>query len=196
MAFYADFLVSGRAYLRLVEVIGLVGEIGNTMKKYFENLAKALLGHTYGELTPGEQRVIESIAERRSVAENVNATFAERLTFGQRLADKIATFGGSWTFISLFFIVILSWIAGNTFLLTEQAVFDPYPYILLNLGLSTLAAFQAPIIMMSQNRQAAKDRLEQKATYEVNLKIELEIMRLHAKLETLQEKLTGIPSEK
>ncbi|RVU32860.1 DUF1003 domain-containing protein [Neptunomonas marina] len=161
------------------------------MKKYFENLARALLNQPYGELSSGEQKVIESIAEHRAVSENVNQTFSESLTFGQVLADKIAAFGGSWSFIALFFSFIIGWMVVNTVWLIGDTAFDPYPFILLNLGLSSLAAFQAPIIMMSQNRQAAKDRLEQKATYEINLKLELELMRLHEKVDVLQKEISN-----
>lgn len=155
------------------------------MIKYFENLAKALLRVPYKELDIYEQRVIESIAEQTPVTENVNESFEGTLTFGQRVADKVASFGGSWSFIGLFFLFIFSWIGVNSSLLLAGGSFDPYPYILLNLGLSSLAAFQAPIIMMSQNRQSAKERIKQDAAYEINLKLELEIMRLHDKLNRL-----------
>ena len=159
------------------------------MKKYFENLANLLLRQPYSTLNTAEKKVIESIAESTPVAEDVNASFKEGLTFGQRVADKIAVFGGSWTFIGLFFTFIACWILINTVWFTSDNIFDPYPFILLNLGLSSLAAFQAPIIMMSQNRQASKDRLEQKATFEINLKLELEVMRLHEKIDALIEKI-------
>ena len=158
------------------------------MKKYFENLAKALLGQPYSELAPPEQKVIDSIVEHTTVAENVNTSFTESLTFGQKLADAVAAFGGSWKFIGIFVASIFVWIAMNSVWLVTEEVFDPYPFILLNLGLSTLAAFQAPIIMMSQNRQAAKDRIKQDAAYEINLKLELQIMRLHDKINGLREK--------
>lgn len=148
-----------------------------------------MLGQEYGDLSSGEKKVIESIAESTSVSENVNKAFHDSLTFGQIVADKMAAFGGSWTFIFAFFIFIVGWIAVNTFFLMGDAVFDPYPYILLNLGLSSLAAFQAPVIMMSQNRQVAKDRLEQKSTFEINLKLELEMMRLHEKIDNLQTEI-------
>lgn len=106
--------------------------------------------------------------------------FADQLTFGQRLADRVAALGGSWTFISLFGAVLFLWIALNWFLLLRlNSTFDPYPYILLNLVLSMLAAIQAPVILMSQNRQAHRDRLDAEHDYEVNLKAELEIMALH-----------------
>ena len=155
------------------------------MKKYFENLAKALLGEPYSELDTSDKKVIESIAEHTTVTENVNDSFIDSLSFGQKVADAVAAFGGSWTFIGLFFAFIFAWIAVNSVWLVTEEVFDPYPFILLNLGLSSLAAFQAPIIMMSQNRTAAKDRIKQDATYEINLKLELQIMRLHSKIDAL-----------
>ncbi len=155
------------------------------MKKYFENLAKAWLGRTYSKLDRSEQAVIESIAEQKPVVSNVNEQFIEKLSLGQRVADKIAAFGGSWTFIFIFISFISVWICINSVWLVTGNAFDPYPFILLNLGLSTLAAFQAPIIMMSQNRQAAKERMEQEMRYQTHLKMELEIMRLHEKIDTL-----------
>lgn len=158
------------------------------MKKYFENLAKALLGQAFNDLDSAEQKVIESIAENTPVSENVNDSFIETLTFGERVADSVAKFGGSWLFIGIFFSFIAIWIIINSYLLITETAFDPYPYIFLNLGLSTLAAFQAPIIMMSQNRQAAKDRIKQDAAFEINLKLELEIMRLHSRLDEITNK--------
>ena len=155
------------------------------MKKYFGNLAKTLLGEEYGKLDNSEKKVIESIAEHSTISENVNDCFIETLTFGQRLADSVAKFGGSWAFIGLFFTFILVWIVINSVWLVSEKAFDPYPFILLNLGLSSLAAFQAPIIIMSQNRQATKDRVKQDAAYEINLKLELQIMRLHSKIDAL-----------
>ena len=165
------------------------------MKRYFENLAKALLGMKFNELNPVEQKIIESIANQQTIAENVNATFHEQLTLGQRLADKVAAFGGSWPFISLFILTMVLWIVLNGVWMSEKA-FDPYPFILLNLVLSTLAALQAPIIMMSQNRQAAKDRMEMNANYEVSLKTDLEIMRLHHKLDQLTQSLSELKTPK
>ncbi|MFT6092644.1 MAG: putative membrane protein [Pseudohongiellaceae bacterium] len=155
------------------------------MKRYFENLANALLGQSYSNLNSAEQRVIDSIAGNTSVTQNINESFHESLTLGQRMADKIAAFGGSWTFIVVFFAFIVVWILINTLLWVSNSAFDPYPFILLNLGLSSLAAFQAPIIMMSQSRQVSKDRLEQKNSYEINLKLELELMRVHKKVDKL-----------
>ena len=123
---------------------------------------------------------------RTHVAKNLNVEEQEMLTFGQRIADRVATFGGSWTFIISFGIILLAWTGFNTIILMSKA-FDPYPYILLNLFLSMLAALQAPVIMMSQNRQASKDRLKADLDYEVNLKAELEVAQLHAKVDKIHE---------
>src|SRR5215469_10275652 len=125
---------------------------------------------------------------RTQVTRNVNLEAEERLTLGQRLADRVAAFGGSWPFILLFGAVMVLWIAVNTWVLAERP-FDPYPYILLNLVLSMLAALQAPIIMMSQNRQAAKDRLQADLDYRINLKAELEVAHLHKKVDRIWEEL-------
>lgn len=114
--------------------------------------------------------------------------FDDGLTFGERLADRVAAFGGSWTFIILFWLVLIVWIVLNSYVLRRAGdSFDPYPYILLNLILSMLAAFQAPIIMMSQNRQAAKDRQQAARDYEVNRRAEYEISQLHAQLDHLHQ---------
>lgn len=157
------------------------------MRKYFENLAKAMFGVKFNELSQQEQKVIESIANQEPLAENVNVTFHDKLSLGQKMADKVASFGGSWTFILMFCAIMLGWFVLNSWLVLADKAFDPYPYILLNLILSTLAALQAPIIMMSQNRQAAKDRLEIAANYEVSLKTDIEITRLHQKIDDLAE---------
>ena len=112
----------------------------------------------------------------------------QRQPLGQRAADAVATFGGSWTFIAIFAAILIAWVGLNSFILVKyDKNFDPYPYILLNLFLSMLAAIQAPIILMSQNRQADKDRLNAEHDYEVNLKAELEIMLLHEKVDLLRE---------
>jgi len=135
---------------------------------------------------------------RTHVSRNLNVEEEERLTFGQRIADHVATFGGSWSFIITFGVVLLGWIAVNVYLAVrgaqhglppEKATFDPYPFILLNLVLSMLAAIQAPVIMMSQNRQAAKDRLKGDLDYEVNLKAELEVAQLHRKVDRVYEEI-------
>jgi uncharacterized membrane protein len=159
------------------------------MKKYFESLAKVLLDRPFNKLEKIEKKVIESIANQSPISENINESFQDKLTFGQRLADKVAKFGGSWTFIIIFGVLMTVWMVINSYLILGEGAFDPYPYILLNLGLSSLAALQAPIIMMSQNRQAEKDRMEVTANYEVSLKTDLEITRLHQKMDVLLERL-------
>jgi len=125
---------------------------------------------------------------RSHVTRNPNQEEEERLTFGERIADKVASFGGSWTFIITFGVFLFIWVVINSVILLSKA-FDPYPYILLNLFLSMLAALQAPVIMMSQNRQASKDRLKADLDYEVNMKAELEIAQLHRKIDRLAESL-------
>lgn len=159
------------------------------MKKYFENLAKALLGMKFQELEESQQHVIESIANKTPVASDVNEAYEEQLTFGQKVADKVAEFGGSWPFIIIFMSIMVVWVLLNSLWFVQEEAFDPFPFILLNLVLSTLAAIQAPIIMMSQNRQSTKDRLATTQNYEVSLKTDLEIMRLHEKLDKIQAHL-------
>ena len=128
------------------------------------------------------------LAHRKPVARDPNRAFDEQMTLGQRMADHLASFGGSWAFLGIFFATMLAWMIYNT----ERAQpFDPYPFILLNLVLSCLAAVQAPVILMSQNRLSAKDRLDAGLDYEVNLKAELEILALHEKLDGLREKAWG-----
>jgi uncharacterized membrane protein len=133
-------------------------------------------------------RVVQSFIDRKPISRRVHDVASDELTFGEYLSDRVAAFGGSWTFIIFFLSVILAWIVLNSFLLTRlDGQFDPYPYILLNLFLSMLASIQAPIILMSQNRQAAKDRVAAEHDYEVNLKAELEVRLLHEKLDELRE---------
>jgi uncharacterized membrane protein len=147
---------------------------------------EALLADEKGELSSLERSVIESLAKHETIAANIEDSFEQKFSFGERLADRIADFGGSWTFIMSFGGFILVWVMVNSiFLLTRP--FDPYPYILLNLFLSCLAALQAPVIMMSQNRQEARDRLRSENDYRINLKAELEIRHLHEKLDHLLE---------
>lgn len=139
--------------------------------------------------TKQERDFFHRIMERRHVARNINEEFEDQLTFGQHLADRVAKFGGSWTFISIFGAILLAWVILNSLILARyNDAFDPFPYILLNLFLSMLASVQAPLILMSQNRQGAKDRLDAAHDYEVNLKAEMEIATLHEKLDTLREK--------
>ena len=141
-----------------------------------------------GQAGESEKRVVERLTQRLHISRNTHQDFEQSLTLGQRVADRIAIFGGSWTFIILFLSLLLGWIVLNTLLLARVGKpFDPYPYIFLNLILSMLAALQAPVIMMSQNRHAAKDRLAAQHDYEVNLKSELEILALHQKMDTLRE---------
>jgi uncharacterized membrane protein len=126
----------------------------------------------------------KSLEEEELLARNINQDFEDSLTLGQRMADRLADFGGSWVFISIFMTVLIIWMAINTWILLEKP-FDPYPYILLNLVLSCLAAIQAPVILMSQNRQEARDRLHSEHDYEINVKAEIEIRKIHEKLDHL-----------
>ena len=155
------------------------------MHEKVSGLAARILGKTYEMTTELERRVLHAVAERLHISRPAYREIEEALSFGDRLADRVATFGGSWSFIGLFFLVLAAWLGVNTRGLL-QPPFDPYPYILLNLVLSCLAAIQAPVILMSQNRQAAKDRLQAAHDYEVNLKAEIEIMQLHEKIEILR----------
>lgn len=135
-----------------------------------------------------EQRVLARLTSRRHISRNAAQEFCDNLTLGQRLADRIAEFGGSWTFILIFMGLLLVWVLLNTLILTRYGgAFDAYPFVFLNLILSMLAALQAPVIMMSQNRHAAQDRVAAEHDYEVNLKAELEILALHQKVDTLRE---------
>jgi len=158
-----------------------------------QNTAEKLFRLKYEKLSEQEKHVAHHITERTPISTNVFQDLSKRSTFGQKMADRVASFGGSWTFISIFMGVMATWIFLNSFILIKlvEGSFDPYPYILLNLVLSMLAAIQAPIILMSQNRQAYKDRLSAEHDYEVNLKAELEIIGLHEKIDSLREKQWG-----
>jgi uncharacterized membrane protein len=145
---------------------------------------QALLREDRGELSSLEQAVVTSLARNDMLASDTDAEFEQKLTLGERVADRIADFGGSWPFLFMFGGFILLWMIVNSVLLFVRP-FDPYPYILLNLCLSCLAAVQAPVIMMSQNRQEARDRLQSQNDYRVNLKAEMEIRHLHEKLDHL-----------
>ncbi|MGA2781376.1 MAG: DUF1003 domain-containing protein [Smithella sp.] len=165
------------------------------MDKKVRDTAEKLFSSEYEKLSKQEKHVAHHITERTPISTNVIQDYSEQLTFGQRMADKVASFGGSWAFIIIFMIVLVGWIVLNSFILIKlrNGSFDPYPYIFLNLILSMLAAIQAPIIMMSQNRQAYKDRLSAEHDYEVNLKAELEIIALHEKVDSLkQEQWKGL----
>ena len=147
-------------------------------------LAQQLLKSGFDHFSERERRVITAIANRHPVTRNVNEAFFERHTFRDRLSDQVAGFGGSWTFITIFIGVLIAWVILNTVALPRYLqAFDPYPYIFLNLILSMVAALQAPIILMSQNCQALRDRLAAGLDYEVNLKAEIEIMALHDKMD-------------
>lgn len=167
-----------------------VSELNLYREKYISNYLLVEIG----ELSNLEAKVIGSLEEDKSLVSTVEDEIGFR-TFGQTIADKVATFGGSWRFIILFGVFILLWILANIYILLNKG-FDPYPFILLNLILSCLAALQAPIIMMSQNRQEDKDRERAKKDYMINLKSELEIRMLHEKLDHLimhqQEELIEI----
>ena len=147
--------------------------------------ARRLLQKELEQLPPDERHVVERFISRRKVARNMAREFHQSRTLGEQLADNVAAVGGSWKFIICFAVVLVVWMAINSFLLRSNA-FDPFPYILLNLVLSCLAAIQAPIIMMSQNRQAAADRMNAENDYQVNVKSELEILQVHEKLDVLR----------
>ncbi|GLQ08899.1 cyclic nucleotide-binding protein [Devosia yakushimensis] len=146
--------------------------------------AERFLGKGEQALTERERGVLEQALGKRALSRDASVLFDDKATFGQRLADGVAAFGGSWTFLIIFGVVLAAWVLGNLLLRGEAP--DPYPFIFLNLLLSMLAAIQAPVIMMSQNRQAAKDRLVTSHDYECNLKAEIEIMALHDKVDQMR----------
>src|SRR6266480_5791424 len=155
-------------------------DIGEFRKEY----VKDVLQDEIGELSALDEEVVESLRQHEIVSSNLEKQFEKKLTFGERLSDRIAEFGGSWRFLITFFGILVVWIAINGAILMTHA-FDPYPFILLNLILSCLAAVQAPVIMMSQNRAEARDRLRAENDYKINLKAELEIRHLHEKIDHL-----------
>ena len=157
---------------------GLIYE-GTGRMRYTEDLLK----QEHGEFTELDRQVAESIARQDTIAENTEEEFEENRTFGDVVSDHLASFGGSWAFLISFGVVLVVWMAVNVVAGTHA--YDPYPFILLNLCLSCIAAIQAPIIMMSQKRQEVKDRLRADNDYRVNLKAELEIRHLHEKLDYL-----------
>jgi uncharacterized membrane protein len=153
-----------------------------------DEIASKLLRVPYAQLDKRAQKVTQHIARRTHIARDLARDADARPSMGQRAADAVASFGGSWTFVGLFAATMLTWVGLNALLLTQRGhTFDPYPYILLNLFLSMLAAIQAPVILMSQNRQSQKDRRSAEHDYEVNLKAELEIMLLHDKIDALRD---------
>jgi uncharacterized membrane protein len=150
--------------------------------------AEKLMNTAYDAMDERTKKVARHITERKHISKNTAIEQNDTKTTGQRAADAVAKFGGSWTFIILFGVVLICWVVLNSYILANYSkAFDPYPYILLNLFLSMLASIQAPIILMSQNRQAELDRMNAEHDYEVNLKAELEIMLLHEKVDLLRE---------
>jgi uncharacterized membrane protein len=154
------------------------------LARYRSDYVHSLLVSEKGEITRLEEEVLHSIRDHELLARNVDSEFEQKWSLGERLADRLATFGGSWTFLLCFGAFLFLWVTMNSLLLLLRPP-DPYPFILLNLVLSCLAAIQAPIIMMSQNRQEAKDRLRAQHDYQVNLKAELEIRNLNDKVDHL-----------
>lgn len=147
-----------------------------------KDIEKLLLGKSATDLSSAEMKVLKRARERRTVSTNAGEDFLAHATFGQRLADGIARIGGSWGFIIGFLVFLAAWVILNTVILATRSL-DPYPFIFLNLLLSMLAAIQAPIIMMSQNRQAERDRFMAAKDYEINLKAEIEVLALHHKID-------------
>ncbi len=160
----------------------------NTVKRRVDRTktARALLRVEIDKLPADERQIVERFVSRRRIARNVLREFDDHRTFGERIADRVAAVGGSWTFIFCFLGALVVWMLFNTWVLVQGA-FDPYPYILLNLLLSCVAAIQAPIIMMSQKRQSEADRVQAQHDYEVNIKSELEILQVHEKLNALRD---------
>ena len=154
------------------------------LNQYRRLYLTSLISQEKGELAAIDHDVMEAIKNNSILSENIQDEIETERTFGQKIADKVAAFGGSWTFILTFFSFILVWVLSNILLLATKP-FDPYPFILLNLLLSCLAAIQAPIIMMSQNRQEQKDRQRGEHDYKINLKAELEIKLLSEKIDHL-----------
>ena len=159
----------------------------NELARYRMIYVEELLQKEHGEFTELDRQVVESIARQDTIAENSEDEFEEHRSLGEKLSDQLASFGGSWSFLISFAALLLIWMGFNL-IQGETRAFDPYPFILLNLLLSCIAAIQAPIIMMSQKRQEAKDRLRSLNDYRVNLKAELEIQHLHEKMDYLISK--------
>lgn len=166
-------------------------------KRTVEQLSEQLLDKPLADLSPEERGVLEAIVSRQIVADDAGELADEQASFGERLSDRVAAVGGSWGFIIAFALVLFGWMLLNSEVLTRfDAAFDPYPFIFLNLLLSTLAAIQAPIIMMSQNRASNKDRIAAAHDYEVNLRAEIDIIRLHEKIDLLMlEKMAKLEAD-
>ncbi|MGB5724900.1 MAG: DUF1003 domain-containing protein [Parasphingorhabdus sp.] len=166
-------------------------------RRTVEQLSEQLLNKPLAALSREERGVLEAIVAREIVADDAGNLADEQASFGERLSDRVAAVGGSWGFIIAFAVVLFGWMLLNSEILTRfNAAFDPYPFIFLNLMLSTLAAIQAPIIMMSQNRASNKDRIAAAHDYEVNLRAEIDIIRLHEKIDLLMlEKITKLEAD-
>ena len=165
------------------------------MNESTETTAKRIFRSEWENLTPHEREVIEGVLHRISIPRDANKEFSDRRTLGQRASDVIAAFGGSWTFILLFAAWLATWAVLNTEILGPlNEAFDPYPYIFLNLILSMLAAIQAPIIMMSQNQQAARDRLEAEVDHEVNVRAEMAIRHVDERIHVVERRLLEVAS--
>jgi len=156
----------------------------NDLRKFRNDYLFKIMEDEKGELTNLEKDVIEKLTDYETISTNIDKEFETKLKLGERLSDKIASFGGSWRFIIIFASILFIWIAINSYVLLTRP-FDPYPFILLNLILSCLAAIQAPVIMMSQNRQESRDRKRAEEDYKINLKSELELRQLHQKVDHL-----------
>jgi len=159
----------------------------NCLEQYRAKKFVGYLEAEYRKLSDIEHAVVSKITRRGRVSKVVHQDFDAAMTVGQRVADRVARFGGSWPFIGIFGGVLVVWMVVNAWVLANRP-FDPYPFILLNLVLSTLAALQAPVIMMSQNRQSEKDRIHAQQDYEINLMAEIEIRDLHDKMDSLRFK--------
>ena len=162
----------------------------NRIEESVKLLAQRLLEKDFSEIPERERQVIERVAKRVSISRNPDDDAEKSMTFGDRLADQVATFGGSWKFLILFGLFIFAWMAFNSMMLIWG--FDPYPYILLNLFMSMLASVQAPVIMMSQNRQDTKDRLRGELDFDVNKRAESEIQAVSRKLLQLTDKIEDL----
>ncbi|MDP3897155.1 MAG: DUF1003 domain-containing protein [Mesorhizobium sp.] len=165
------------------------------MTRTVADLAGRWLTRDQKSLSELEKRVLQSAIDRKAVSRDASDSYPGAKQFGDRVADSVARVGGSWTFILAFIAFLIVWTVANVWLLRQDA-FDPFPFIFLNLVLSMVAALQAPVIMMSQNRQATRDRIDAGHDYEVNLKAEIEIMALHEKLDELRHnQIMGIRAE-
>lgn len=156
------------------------------LKKYRERYIETIIEDHKGELSKLDKEVVKSLVEHKSLVRDMNKQIQQETTFAEKLSDKIANFGGSWAFIIIFMVFIFFWVVLNAVLIVTKPI-DPFPFILLNLFLSCIAALQAPVILMSQNRKDVKDRLRAENDYKINLKAELEIRALHEKIDNLTQ---------